>query len=205
MEIIRKKIRENLGCELESLHNGLEKLFLDVDAKHQFYHEGQYSLQLADSFVEMTTFVEECFLRKIFFESIAYQILSQQIIEYQDDIKKQDEKSLLRKSEVELIKKAIQIINNGIADLGTINELAKTVGLNVNKLQDGFQHLYGLSVNQYVKKTRLDIAKNLLMSTDYSISEIVYKIGLNSKSYFSKIFKEEYHTTPSKLRKSIKK
>lgn len=71
----------------------------------------------------------------------------------------------------------------------------------LKKLQYGFHNLYGLSVNNYVKKIRLQIAMELLKNSDLSISEIVYKIGLSSRSYFSKIFKEKYGITPSYYKK----
>jgi AraC-like DNA-binding protein len=91
-----------------------------------------------------------------------------------------------------------------MAFLTTVALLAKRVGLNVNKLQDGFQSIYNDTVNGYVQKTRLEIARNLLMITEFNISEIVRKIGLSSKSYFSKIFKEEYQISPSEFRRNRK-
>lgn len=48
------------------------------------------------------------------------------------------------------------------------------------------------------------LARNLLNSTDYNISEIVSKIGVSSKSYFLKIFKETYDISPSDYRKNNK-
>jgi AraC-like DNA-binding protein len=62
--------------------------------------------------------------------------------------------------------------------------------------------MFNQTVNTYVQGIRLDLAKDLLLNFDYSISEIVYLIGLSSKSYFSKIFREHYGTTPSEFRQS---
>ena len=39
-------------------------------------------------------------------------------------------------------------------------------------------------------------AKELLLNTDLNITEITYKIGINSRSYFSKLFKEKYGMSP---------
>ncbi|MDX1318460.1 MAG: AraC family transcriptional regulator, partial [Xanthomarina gelatinilytica] len=36
----------------------------------------------------------------------------------------------------------------------------------------------------------------LIKNTDMNISEVVYTIGLTSRSYFSKIFKEKYNCSP---------
>lgn len=51
---------------------------------------------------------------------------------------------------------------------------------------------------------RLEKAKDLLKINDGNITEIAYKCGFNSQSYFSKLFTEyfgkaprEYYNTPS--------
>lgn len=86
--------------------------------------------------------------------------------------------------------------------------LAKRVGLNQNTLQEGFKQLYKKSVNQYIKDSRLEKAKELMETTDLNITEITYQIGINSRSYFSKLFKDKYGMCPKdyiqKARKSLR-
>src|SRR5690606_26865939 len=96
---------------------------------------------------------------------------------------------------------ATEIIKEELDDLCTIPELAHRTGLNVNKLQEGFKMSYNMTVNQYIHEIRLKRAIQLLRESDYNISEIVAKVGLNSKSYFSKIFKDAYGITPTGYRK----
>ena len=88
------------------------------------------------------------------------------------------------------------IIENEIDVLGSIMNLASRVGLNQNTLQEGFNHLYKKSVNQYIRDVRLHKAKVLMENSDLNITEITYKIGINSRSYFSKLFKEKYGVSP---------
>lgn len=64
--------------------------------------------------------------------------------------------------------------------------------------------MYGMTVNQYVHSHRLKQATSLLGNSDLNISEIVIKVGLSSKSYFSKIFKDTYGVTPTGYRKKIR-
>jgi len=201
IEVVRNDFLINRPCELKNLKNGLEDLFHDVDAKEPFYHEGDYSLQIADLFQEIRTVEEKSFLKSIYLEGKAYQALYQHIIQYQDDIREESKKYLLRKSEIDLIKQAAVIIEDEITNTGTVESIARQVGLNVNKLQTGFKIMYDCTVNGYIQERRLNIAKSLLMNTDLNISEIVDKIGLSSKSYFSRIFKEKYHLSPSKFRR----
>jgi len=88
-----------------------------------------------------------------------------------------------------------------ITELETIGQLAKRVGLSTNKLQQGFQYHFKMSVNAYIQKKRLDVSRELLKKTEYSIGEIADLAGLSSKGYFSKVFKEKYQVTPSDYRK----
>lgn len=128
-------------------------------------------------------------------------MLSQEILNYQDSLKEGEKRNVLVRAELKSLLQATNIINDEISNLPTIEIICRRVGLNPGKLQYGFHSLYGLSVNNYVKKIRLQIAMDLLKNSDLSISEIVYKIGLSSRSYFSKIFKEKYGITPSYYKK----
>lgn len=201
LEITRKKFQKKIQCDLVSMDQDLQNLFNDINAEKTFYHDGFYSLKLADLFREMQGFEGKDFLRKLFLEGKAYQMLTKQIVQYEDDLADVDNRSILRRSEVAQIEKAAQLIKTQISELKTIDNIAKDVGLNSNKLQEGFQNLYGLTVNSFIQKVRLELIKDFILNTDYSISEIVDIVGLSSKSYLSKIFREEYGTSPSEYRK----
>ena len=190
-----------MECDINSLDDELEQLFKDIEASGAFYYNGNYSLNIADILNQMIDFTAENFTRKLFLEGMAYQILTHQILQYLDDKKDEGNRTLLRSSELKQIHHVSSLIENNISQIPTVENLAKEAGLNINKLQEGFKKLYGATVNNHVQKKRLDAAYNLLTSTDLSISEIVNAIGLSSKSYFSKIFKEKYDISPSEFRK----
>lgn len=201
LEIEREKFQTKMACDINSLDNELEQLFKDIKANGTFYYNGNYSLGISDILTGMLEFTTENFTRKLFLEGMAYQILTHQILQYQDDKKDEGSRTLLRSSELKQINHISHLIESNISDVPTVENLAREAGLNVNKLQEGFKKLYGTTVNNYVQKARLDAAYNLLTKTDLSISEIVNAIGLSSKSYFSKIFKEKHSISPSEFRK----
>jgi AraC-like DNA-binding protein len=201
LEIEREKFQSKMECSIDSLNSELEKLFKDIKASSSFYYSGNYSLGISNILTMMREFTAENFLRKLFLEGMAYKILTYQILQYQDDLQDEGSRTLLRSSELKQINNISMLIESNISDIPTVENLAREAGLNVNKLQEGFKKLYGLTVNNYVQKTRLDAAYNLLTKTDLSISEIVNAIGLSSKSYFSKIFKEKHNISPSDFRK----
>lgn len=201
LEVSRKHFINKAKCELQSLAPTTRKIFYDVSAMKEFYYKGFYTLQLSDFFDRMQEFEGKEFLRRNYLEGKSYLILTQQIMQFEDDLLSTSDRKMLRSSELKLIRKAAEFIDQNIHGNISIQEISKTVGLNGNKLQSGFQKLHGKTVNQYIQHQRMQIAKNLVENTDKSISEICDIIGLNSRSYFSKLFKEEYGVNPSELRK----
>lgn len=61
------------------------------------------------------------------------------------------------------------------------------------------------SVSEIIETRKLIEAKNLLITTTKTISEIGYELGYNEKSYFSNVFKKKAGQSPSEFRRDIKK
>jgi AraC family cel operon transcriptional repressor len=58
----------------------------------------------------------------------------------------------------------------------------------------------GCTPTEYVNRLRLTYAANLLLHTDRPIVDISYEVGLENLSYFYRIFKARYGTTPARFR-----
>lgn len=56
------------------------------------------------------------------------------------------------------------------------------------------------SVSEIIETRKLIEAKNLLMHTSKSVSEIGYELGYNEKSYFSRVFRNKISVTPTEFR-----
>lgn len=200
LELSRREFRSKMSCELKSLSTPIKALLEDIKAQNTFYYDGYYSLQLADLFREFHKFEDRDYIKKLYMEGLAYKILTLQIIQYQDDLKREGLKTILRQAEVKKIEKAISLIESEIGNLPTIEVIAAEVGLNPKKLQKGFRDIIGSSVNSYIQKRRLEMAKTLMLNTELSLSEISATIGYRNKSYLSKVFKIEYGMSPSEFR-----
>jgi len=144
-------------------------------------------------------------MKPIFLEGKTYEILTLQIQSYSDHHKGKHDDKILRRSTIEKIEKAVDIIKHELELRINVHKLAKRVGLNQNTLQSGFQTLFRTSVNDYIRDHRLELAKTLLEKSDLNVTEITYKIGINSRSYFSKLFKERYGVSPKDYLTQIRK
>jgi len=203
VEIIRKKFTARNNYNFHGLSPELKELFRDSVAEMKFYYQGNYSLQAADIVDEINEKRVSGFLRSMFLEGKLYEMLVIQIAQYEDDQEGKLPK-ILRRSDVEKVKQAVELINNNLDKNYSIEFIAKEVGTNVNKLQESFKYMYELTVNKYMQQVKLEAAKDLLNTSDYNISQIVNMIGLNNRSYFSKIFKEKYNVSPKYFLKSAR-
>lgn len=108
----------------------------------------------------------------------------------------------LTSSDIHAIQKAHDILEKNYNNPPNISTLSKMVFLNEQKLKAGFSKHYHMSIGEYTNHIKMNIAANLLSTTDLSIEEISQKVGYNYSANFSKMFKKTYGKTPLKFRKT---
>ena len=202
IEIMRDIFSNRNNHHFKGLPPELKEVFEDSVAEQKFFYQGNYSIKSADIVEEISEKELEGFLRSIYLEAKLFEMLTFQIQQYKDDNQGDALPQILRRSDIEKVERARRLIVDNLQENYSVEHLAREVGTNVNKLQEGFKHLYGLTVNKYVQQVKLDSAKEMLGTSDHNISEIVGLIGLNNRSYFSKIFKERYGVSPKYFLKS---
>lgn len=202
IEIIRDIFAHKNNHHFENLDPALIELFQDSVAEKKFFYQGQYSIKAADIVDEIAKKENLGFLRSLTLQGKIYEMLVFQIAQYEDDLQNENSPEIMRRSDVEKVKKAREMITNNLDQNYSVEFLAKEVGTNINKLQEGFKYMFDLTVNKYMQQVKLDAAKDLLMNTEHNISEVVNLIGLNNRSYFSKVFKEKYGVSPNYFLKS---
>ena len=93
-------------------------------------------------------------------------------------------------------------------DLDVYN-LADAMGMSRSLLNEKIQSLLGLSIAQFIRTYRLNVAKEMICNgtnDDMNISEIAYEVGFNDPKYFTRCFTREFNATPSELhRKNMDK
>lgn len=86
-----------------------------------------------------------------------------------------------------------------------IEEVAKTSGLSYHRFRHKFKEIVGISPQQYIIKQRLNFAKRLLETSNYSTSQIANACDFHSVPQFITCFNKQEGLTPVKYRKSFKK
>lgn len=86
-----------------------------------------------------------------------------------------------------------------------VTDLCEELGYSRTQLNYLFKKNYDISPHDYLINYKLNHAKQLLLNTNMSISDISYTIGYASPMQFYSIFKKVFGKTPSELKKSIYK
>ncbi|WP_422091136.1 AraC family transcriptional regulator [Tenacibaculum ovolyticum] len=105
-------------------------------------------------------------------------------------------------SEKEKIDSMLTYIRQNVLDkeLIKIKSIAKTFYMSPNYVSVFIKKHAGISIQQYVLKTKIEMAGRLLKQTNLNISEIADKTGFLDSSHFNKIFKKYTGDNPSAFR-----
>lgn len=93
-----------------------------------------------------------------------------------------------------------EYIYSHIKERITIEDLADEFGVSAGYLSRLFKKQTGVSVSAYIREQKIDIAKNLLRFSDYSMIDIANRLSFSSQSHFIQQFRESVGMTPKKYR-----
>ena len=84
-----------------------------------------------------------------------------------------------------------------------VEKLSTEMGMSRVQLYRKVQALLRMNVNDYITEIRINKAKALLRDTNKSIADVAYETGFNSPAYFTTLFRQKQHQTPSEFRKGV--
>lgn len=82
-----------------------------------------------------------------------------------------------------------------------IDDLSHTVGISKSHLCKLFKEDCGMTINDYIRKLRIELAKEFLKNSPYSISKIQESVGYKSRTHFYYTFKRLTGMSPMEFRK----
>ncbi|WP_205944717.1 GlxA family transcriptional regulator [Pelagibius litoralis] len=100
----------------------------------------------------------------------------------------------------EKLKLAVRLMEQNLEMPLSTHELADAAGISARQLERLFgKHLHA-SPKQYYIELRLNRARNLLMQTDASVTEVALSCGFTSHAHFTRRYKQAYGVTPHTVR-----
>ena len=86
-----------------------------------------------------------------------------------------------------------------------IEHLCNKIGMSRTKLYQKIKSISNQSIGDFIRTIRLKKAVQIMTHEDVSLAEVMYRIGIQTQSYFTKAFKKEFNQTPTQFMQGIKK
>lgn len=134
---------------------------------------------------------------EIFFEAKAQEWLSITLNAYENRIIK----NTLTKADHTAIENVAKYIEDHYSLNISQKFLEKMVAMSGTKLKSLFKEKYKMTITEFTQRKRMNIAENLLLSTDLPISNIAQSVGYSSFSRFSTLFKRYKGIYPKDVKK----
>lgn len=94
-------------------------------------------------------------------------------------------------------------INNSSLALLTVEKLATELNVSSSYLSDMLRSLTGQNTQQHIHNKLIEKSKEILTTTNLTVSEIAYQLGFDYPQSFSKLFKRKTNLTPIQYRSSF--
>ncbi len=154
-----------------------------------------FSFMLGEQFQQkFKTIVDAWTAKKPGFQTKCFSLLYDIIY----NIQKESNKVYTAPSAKKIAIAAREYINKNLSDQElTVEKIATRFEISPEYFRRLFKDVYGSSPKQFIIKARMEYAAELILSGEFSISNICHMCGYDNESYFSTEFKRFYHIQPS--------
>lgn len=188
---------DTLSVYDKELKEQLKNTFIKNKENNQLSYIGSLNLKIAEKIDILNTIKQKGIVRNLLINSNVYLILALEIEQHKYDLTKAGNSfNSLSQSDMKIVKRISEYIRLNPEIQYSLKYLCKKFGVSSFKLQEGFKIMHNRTVTDFIRNIRVEVAENLIRTSELNISEIVYTVGLTSRSYFSKIFKEKYNCSP---------
>ncbi len=110
-------------------------------------------------------------------------------------------KELIQPENSKIVQSVREFTEMNINRIFCIDEICKEFDISRTKLYEAFKNETSLGVSEYIRQVRLKKARELLKTTDLSVSRIAEDVGFFDYNYFSRVYKKHYGKSPKSYRK----
>lgn len=196
--LIKTKDQEGLFREVN--------LFFDTVSSYPYTTIKSYIVYLVNVFI--STFQElhqysfssyKMDIDEMIYKVIEYEVIDDAktcILHYIESYFMQQENHVEQRHK--LLAEAIkEIIDTNYNDSGLYTQyIANLLNMSSNHISKVFKDTMHISIKDYINDVRLSKAVQLLLNTQLTIDQIMLEVGIDNRSYFYRLFKKKYGTTP---------
>lgn len=162
-----------LSCLTDHLCNQLHQ-FIDSERGEKDFlrYAAHFDMKIVDTHLLLFRNEYEPDVRKYFLTGIGYKIFSLYILQIKKDLENLSEPSLSARK-ITALKNAQQLIQKNLSNHYTIPEISREVGMSPAQLQNCFREVFGQTVNEFIRETKINQSKIFLAEKDTLISEVI--------------------------------
>lgn len=101
--------------------------------------------------------------------------------------------------------KCIAVVSIYFSNANAMKLITNDLCLNQSYLCKRFKSVFNMTLTEYINDLRIKHASYLLQTTDYTQQQICESVGIESVSYFNKLFKTKYGVSPGFFRRQAAK
>lgn len=135
---------------------------------------------------------------RLYMEPLAHQ-MAVCLLRRHSDVAVREQQPGLQRSR---LRRVMDYIEANLNDSVRLQELAALAGLSPFHFARQFKDATGLAPHQFVLRSRVERAKQLLQSTELSLAEIGLTLGFSHQSHFTTVFRRWVGATPKAWREA---
>jgi AraC-like DNA-binding protein len=108
-----------------------------------------------------------------------------------------------KEKDLEALKGIVRILSdNNLSKFPSIDTLSRTAMMSSTKLKTRFKQIYGMKLYEFYNRNRLEQAREMLKTGNYSVKQVGINIGFSNLSNFAKAFRKEFGILPREILKT---
>lgn len=110
----------------------------------------------------------------------------------------------LRDGDPPWLRRAVEALHASRANAPGLEALARTAGVSPSTLARAFRRRFGVSPGGFLRRLRVEWAREQLVRTDRSLAVIAAEAGFADQSHFTRVFARATGVTPARLRRGAR-
>lgn len=102
---------------------------------------------------------------------------------------------------IEALHRVVQLVHQRLQEPLRVAELAEAAGCSTASLERRMRKVFGVTATQFVLRTRVDRATQLLTTTDTPLADIATTVGFYDQADFTRRFARLTNETPAQFRR----
>lgn len=188
-----------LNTFMDGQHNHIPIGMRDIvnGAEEQYYYQASIMTPSVNMAIQQ---ILDCpyqsSLKRLYLESKALELITHSMAQFIAPEATLKKDSVFQADDMERIREAGNVLMRDLENPPSLIELARQVGVNKNKLNQGFWKIFGTSVFDHLRILRLERARELLESKEKNVTEVAFDVGYKHHGNFTRAFKNHFGTNP---------